>query len=158
MSSSKGKGNCKGSPQKKAAARRVQTRSTKSNQQARVEATQRDTLATISFPKPKSNPKKLTPPSESTTSSLPTVGDEETPERRRSIVQAVTETKQNIEEEKEKSTGSDSNHSSVNQVGITINPSNMADPRLDAQLDHVLEEFCLVDSVSHEIGKNVQGK
>ena len=51
MPSSKGKGNGKSSSQKNAAARRVQTRSTKSTKQARIEATQRNTLATISFPK-----------------------------------------------------------------------------------------------------------
>ena len=76
MPSSKGRGNSKGSPQKKAAARRVHTRSTKSNQQARIEKSQINTLATISSPKPKSNPKKLTPPSKSTTSPLPAVGEE----------------------------------------------------------------------------------
>ena len=39
-------------------------------------------------------------------------------EWRKSIAQPVTETKQdNIEEEKAKSTGSDSRHSSLNQVG-----------------------------------------
>ena len=100
MPSSKGKGNGKDSPQRKAVARRVQTRSTKSIKQAQIEETQLDTLATISSPKPKSNPKKLTPPSKSTTSPLPTVGKEETPERRKSIVQAVTK-KKNIKEEHE---------------------------------------------------------
>ena len=82
MLSSKGNGNGKGSPQKQAAARRVRTRSssTKSKKQARVEETQFDTLAAISSPKPKSNPKKLTLPSESTISPLLTVGKEETPE------------------------------------------------------------------------------
>ena len=116
MPSSKGKGNGKGSPQKKVAARRVQTRRTKSKKQARIEEAQFDTLATVSSPKPKSNSKKLTPPSESTTSPLSTVGKEETPERRKSIAQPVTETKQdNIEEEEAKSTGSDSSHLSVNQ-------------------------------------------
>ena len=140
MPSSKGKGNGKGSPQKKAAARRVQTRSTKSIKQVQIEEIQLDTLATISSPKAKLNPKKLTPPSKSTTSPLPIVGEEETPERRKSFVQAVTETKQdNFKEEETKSTGSDSDLSSVNQVGTTINLSNMADPRLDKQLDHVLE-------------------
>ena len=61
--------------------------------------------------------------------------------------QVVTVTKQAKSSEdsssednsKQESTGSDSNRSSVNQVGTTINLSNMADPRLDKQLDHVLE-------------------
>ena len=106
MPSSKGKGNGKGSPQKKAAARKVQTRSTKSKKQARIEEAQFDTLATVSSLNPKSNPKKLTPPSKSTTSPLSTVDEEETLERRKSIAQPITETKQdNIEEEEAKSTG-----------------------------------------------------
>ena len=69
-SSNEGKRNGRGSPQKKATARRVHTRSTKIKQQARIEASQIDTLATISSPKPKTNPKKLTLPSKSTTSPL----------------------------------------------------------------------------------------
>ena len=151
MPSSKGRGNSKDSPQKKAVARRVHTRSTKSNLQARIEASQIDTLATISSPKPKPNPKKLTPPSRSTTSPLPTVG-KETLERGKPIAQAVTETKQdNIEEEEEKSTESDSSHSSVIQVGTTINLSSMADSRLDKQLNHVLTEYYLAVSVNHEV-------
>ena len=69
MPSSKGKGNCKGSPQKTAEARRVHTQSTKSKKQARIEETQIDTLATISsLVGPKSILKKLTPVSKSTTS------------------------------------------------------------------------------------------
>ena len=68
MPSSKGKGNGKGSSQKTAAARRVHTRSTKSKQQAQIEASQIDTLANISSTKPKPNPKKLTPASKNTTS------------------------------------------------------------------------------------------
>ena len=153
MPSSKDKGNDKGLSKKKAAARRVRTRSisTKSKKQARIEEAQFDTLATVSSPKPKSNSKKLTPPSESTTSSLPTVGDEETPERRRSIVQAVTETKQNIEEEEEESFKSDSSHSSVNQVSITINSSNMTNKRVDAKLEYLLAQYCLAIGNNHEI-------
>ena len=91
MPSSKGKRNGKGSPQKTAAARRVHTRSTKSKMQARIEATQRDTLANISSPVgPKSNPKKLSPVSESTTSPknqapLP----ENSPERERGITATI---------------------------------------------------------------------
>ena len=68
MPSSKGKENGKGSPQKTAAARKVHTWSTKSKQQAQIEATQIDTLATISSPGPKPSLKKLTPTSKSTTS------------------------------------------------------------------------------------------
>ena len=148
MPGSKDKRSVNGSPQKKAAARRVQTRSTKSKKQARIEEAQFDTLTTVSSPKPKSNPKKLTPPSESTTSPLPKVGEEETPERRKSIAQPVTETKQdNIEEEEEKSTESDSSHLSVSQVGTTINLSIMVDSRLDAQLDHVSSIMCFLNTV-----------
>ena len=109
-----------------------------------------DTLAAISSPKPKSNPKKLTLPSKSTTSPLPKVGKEETPERRKSIAQPVTETKQ-VEEEEGKSTGSNSSHSSVNQVNTTINLSNMVDSRLDKQLNYVLNKCCLAVNINHEI-------
>ena len=79
MPSSKGRGNGKGSPQKQAAARRVHnTRlSTKSKKQNRIEEEQYDTLASLSSRKPKSNPKKLTLPSESTTSPKKQASSEE---------------------------------------------------------------------------------
>ena len=155
MPSSKGKGNGKGSPQKKAAARRVQTRSTKSKKQARIEEAQFDTLATVSSPKPKSNPKKLTPPSESTTSPLSTVGKEETPERRKSIAQPVTETKQAKSSEESSndgnSTGDESALLVTHPVTMAANLTAGADQRLDTQLDHILEEFLLTKGGNHEI-------
>ena len=49
------------------------------------------------------------------------------------------------------STESDSSHSSVTQVGTIINLSNMADPRLDVPLEHVLTEYCLAIGDNHEI-------
>ena len=64
MPSSKGRGKGKGSPQKQAAARRVHTRS---STKSKLEEDQYDTLAALSPPKPKSNPKKLTLPSRITT-------------------------------------------------------------------------------------------
>ena len=102
---------------------------------------------------------------------------EETPERRKSIAQPVTETKQDIEEEEKKSTQSDSRHLSVNQVSNSTGNKNkessndgnstggesallvtMAtnlivgeDQRLDTQLDHVLQEFLLAKGSNHEI-------
>ena len=90
MPSSKDRGHGKGSPQKKAAARRVHTRSTnKSNKQARIEESQFDTLAALSSPKPKPRPKKQLLLSESTTSPLLKLG-EETPDRRKPVPQVVT--------------------------------------------------------------------
>ena len=73
--------------------------------------------------------------------------------------QVVTVTKQakpsedssSDDNSKQESTGSDSNCSSVNQVGTTINLSNMADPHLDKQLNHVLEKFLLANGANHEI-------
>ena len=177
MPSSKDKGNDKGLSKKKAAARRVQTRSisTKSKKQARIEEAQFDTLATVSSPKLKSTPKKLTPPSESTASLLSTVGEEKTPERRKSIAQPVRETKQdNIEEEEAKSTGSDSSHSSVNQVGnstgdksvekegsqneepdgeeIPVTQANMS-TLFDTKLKHVLNNYLIATGADHDIRK-----
>ena len=70
MPSSKGRRHGKDLPQKKAAASRVHTTraSTKSYKQTRIEEDQYDTLAALSSRKSKANPKKLTLPSESTTS------------------------------------------------------------------------------------------
>ena len=79
MPSSKGRGSGKGSTQKQAVARRVHnTRlSTKSTKQNRIEKEQYDTLASLPSSKPKSNPKKLTLPSKSTTSPKKQVSSEE---------------------------------------------------------------------------------
>ena len=70
MPSSKGRGHGKDSPQKKAAARRLHTTrsSTKSNKQRGIEEDQYDTLAALPSRKSKPSLKKLTLPSESTTS------------------------------------------------------------------------------------------
>ena len=135
----KGRGN--GSPKKTDTKTRSQTKKDRQNELS-------NSLATLSSSPKVRNTKKSTKKQASLKSSEVTGITH----------QVVTVTKQAKSSEdsssdnnsKQKSTGSDSNRSSVNQVGTTINLSNMANPRLDKQLDHVLEEFLLAIGANHE--------
>ena len=181
MPSSKDKGQGKGSPRKKSAARRVHTRasSTKSKKQARIEEDQYNTLAAISSPKPKPNPKKRSLRSESTTS--PLLG-EKTPDRRKPVPQVVTLPKkiQALSEEssddnnstaeenapvtKEQENASNTSNSTGDgnstrdenasrNTNSTGNASATMNTPFDTKLEHVLINYLRAAGADHHIRK-----
>ena len=73
----------------------------------------------------------------------------ESPEEKGIIAQVVTNTKQAKSSSDDNSTGSKS--------ALFVPQINMADPRLDAKLEHLFTEYCLAVSNNHEIRQMFKG-